>query len=102
MKGYIKVHRKIQKSSIWVDPFKFKLWMLCLMKASHSDTETLIGNQLIKLEKGQFPTGRDALEREFNAGVTKKNRVTGLTLFRWLELFEKLEMLTSKKLINIR
>lgn len=97
MKGYIKVHRKVRKSSIWVDPFKFKLWMLCLMKATHSGGEMLIGNQIIKLEIGQFPTGREALEKEFNEGVTKKNFVTGLTLFRWLDLFEKMEMLNIKK-----
>ncbi|MFV0395653.1 MAG: hypothetical protein ACK5LC_14915 [Coprobacillaceae bacterium] len=95
--GYIKLYRKIKNSPIWADPFKYKLWNLCLMKATHTEQKYLIGNSVITLNKGQFVTGRNALESEFNDGASKKNTIDGLTLMRWLDLFADLEMLNIKK-----
>lgn len=95
--GYVKLYRQIEETSIWVDSDKFKLWIYCLLKASHTDSKTIVGNQEIELSSGQFITGRNALEAEFNKGVPKEKRVSGLTLVRWLELFEKMEMLNIKR-----
>ena len=77
--GYIKLYRQITDTPVWADSDKLKLWLMCLMKA------------------GQFITGRSALSDEFNRDVKKDRRVDGLTLFRWLSLFEKMEMLNIKK-----
>lgn len=95
--GYVKLYRQIQDSAIWDDPYKLKLWLYCLLRASHTDTEILIENQVMKLKKGQFITGRNSLEAEFNKGISSKKRVTGYTLFRWLKLFENVQMLHIKK-----
>lgn len=96
-KGYIKVYRQIVDTAIWADSDKLKLWMMCILKASHEDHDVMVGNTIIHLEKGEFLTGRDALECEFNKGVKREKRVSGKTLFRYLEMFEKLKMLSIKK-----
>lgn len=97
MQGWISLHRKIKESVVWTDPNMLKLWFLCLMKASHKDQPnfTMIG-QVIPLKKGEFVTGRDSLAEDFNEGVQKKNRVSAITLWRFLKRFEKLEMLNIK------
>lgn len=95
--GYIKLYRQIEETAIWADSDKLKLWLLCLMKASHDEQIQVIGNQTITLSPGQFTTGRFSIQEEFNKGVSKKKCVDGLTLFRWLNLFENLKMLNIKK-----
>lgn len=97
-KGYIKLYRQVQDSQIWVDPFKLKLWMLCLFKAQHEQQkEVLLGNQIVHLMRGQFITGRKSLEEEYNRCTTSEHQISGISLYRWLELFEKLKMLNIKK-----
>lgn len=96
-KGYIKLYRQISDTPVWTDSDKLKLWLMCLMKATHEGKTQVVGNQIIELKPGQFITGRTALYDEFNRGVKKDRRVDGLTLFRWLNLFEKMEMLYIKK-----
>lgn len=96
MKGYVKLYRKIRDTSIWCDSDKLKLWIYCLTEANHEDQIFLIGNQKIKLKKGQFITGRLKLESEFNRGVKPKKKITDSTLFRYLKVFENLGMLHIK------
>lgn len=95
--GYIKLYRQITDTPVWADSDKLKLWLMCLMKATHDKKTQVVGNQIIELKAGQFITGRSALSDEFNRDVKKDRRVDGLTLFRWLSLFEKMEMLNIKK-----
>lgn len=95
--GYIKLYRQIADTPVWADSDKLKLWLMCLMKATHDEKTQVVGNQIIELKAGQFITGRSALSDEFNRDVKKDRRVDGLTLFRWLNLFEKMEMLNIKK-----
>ena len=95
--GYIKLYRQIVNTAIWCDSDKLKLWMLCLLKASHDARDVITGNSIVRLDRGQFLTGRDALENEFNHGVRREKRVSGKTLFRYLEMFAQLQMLSIKK-----
>lgn len=97
MEGWVCLHRKIVDSVVWTDPNMLKLWSLCLIKASHKDNPTFsLAGQLIPLKKGEFVTGRDSLADEFNKGVQKRNRVSAITLWRFLKKFEKYEMLNIK------
>lgn len=97
MEGWIKYHRKITESVVWTDPNMLKLWSLCLLKASHKDQPNYsLGGQPIPLKAGDFITGRDSLSEEFNRGVQKRNRVSAITLWRFLKKFEKFEMLNIK------
>lgn len=73
-----------------------KLWIHCLLKASHAEHKLLVGNQMVVLEKGQFVTGRDSLSEEFNKGAKSDEVVAARTLWRWLKNFETWEMLSIK------
>lgn len=96
MTGWFKTHRKMKTSPIFSDPYLFKLWMLCLMKASHKEHEQLVGNQTVTLQPGQFVTGRIMLTNEYNYGATGKNCMKELTVWRWLKSLEKMQMLNIK------
>lgn len=95
--GWIKVHRKLLESPIYSNAGMLKLWIHCLLKASHTEHEHLVGMQLVKLKPGQFVTGREALAEEFNKGAKKKDVVSAITLWRWLLFFEEMQMLNIKK-----
>lgn len=86
--GYVKLYRKLMHNVVWQDPLKLKLWLFCLMKASYKKREVLIDNQIVQLDSGQFVTGRDSIEREFNRDMQKKYQVSGRTLWRWMKLLE--------------
>lgn len=94
--GYIKLYRKITNSFVWTNPNMLKLWLLCLMKASHSGNKFLFNGQEVHVSSGEFVTGGHAIAKEFNEGVSSDNQVVGRTLWRWLKKFEKEEMLSIK------
>jgi hypothetical protein len=94
--GWISLHRKVRLSAVWQDAELFRLWCLCLLKATHKPHKQMIGNQYIDLEPGQFVTGRDALAEEYNRDLSPSKKVKPLTLWRWLQKLEKLENLNIK------
>lgn len=95
--GWIKVHRKLLDSPIFNDPYYLKLWIYCLLKATHKDREVIIGNQLIKLKPGEFVTGRKTLTEDLNSGVKPKLKLNESTWWRYLNNLEKFGMLNIKK-----
>lgn len=97
MQGYIKIYRKLMDSPIWSDPYYLKLWMYCLMKATHKEREVILGNQVVPLEPGQFITGRTSLSEDLNKGMKPKQKLNESTWWRYLNNLEKLEMLHIKK-----
>lgn len=96
MAGWISLHRKLMDNPIYSNANMLKLWIHCLMKASHSGHDQLVGNQMVKLEIGEFVTGRNALADEFNKGAKKDDVVSAITLWRWLKNFEEWQMLNIK------
>ncbi|MFF2754800.1 hypothetical protein ACFVR1_13750 [Psychrobacillus sp. NPDC058041] len=94
--GWIKLYRKILQSPVFVDSKKLKLWVLCLLKATHTERKQVVGNQVIFLEKGQFVTGRVSLAVEYNKDVIGIERVSEQTLWRWMKFLEKEGMLSIK------
>lgn len=99
--GYIKLWRKSIDSAVFQDPELWKLWCLCLMKASHKEiwesADTV--KEPVKILPGQFITGRFALHRDY---YTKKvrNMKSDKTIWNWMQILEKLGNLTinsSKK-----
>lgn len=84
-------------SPIWQDPYYLKIWMYCLMKASHKEHEHLVGNQMVKLRPGEFVTGRKALADDLNKGVKPKQRQSEITWWRYLSNLEKWGMLNINK-----
>ncbi|OOP68827.1 hypothetical protein BWZ43_08370 [Heyndrickxia oleronia] len=96
MQGWVSIHRKIMNNPVWQDPKLLKLWMLCLLEASHKEHEQLVGKQIIKLEPGQFITGRFSLAESYNYGMKKNEKVNERTLWRWLKGLENDDFLTIK------
>ena len=97
MQGYVKLYRKTMCSPIWQDPYYLKLWMYCLMKATHKEHKQIVGNQLLVLQPGEFITGRTALADDLNKGMKPKQRQSELSWWRYLNNLEKWEMLNIKK-----
>lgn len=95
MKGYVKLHRKIMESSIWTDAHFYKLFNYCIMKARHDPVPgyEIWEKQDVTIGPGQFVTGRYALYRDYNKGVSEKNSIPAITLWKWLKKLEKMEML---------
>jgi DnaD/phage-associated family protein len=96
LQGWVSIHRKIMNNPIWQDSKLLKLWMLCLLEASHKDHEQLVGKQIIKLHPGQFVTGRFSLAKSYNEGVKKVDIVPEITLWRWLKFLETNDFLNIK------
>ncbi|AGR02064.1 hypothetical protein CAX72_13755 [Listeria monocytogenes] len=94
MDGYIALHRKIIDSWIWQDPEFYRLWSYCLIKASFKEREIFLGQQIVKLNPGQFVIGREKLEEAMNIGL--KNKRTAVTWWRRLQKLEKAQMLNIK------
>ena len=64
--GWIKIHRKILGDPIFQNEKLFKVWMYCLLKATHRDYEQIVGLQVVKLKPGEFIFGRIAAGKELN------------------------------------
>ncbi|MDA1477297.1 replication protein [Bacillus sp. CLL-7-23] len=96
MSGWIKLHRKIKENPIFANSDMFKLWALCLIKATHKEHDQLVGNQMVKLLPGEFLTGRHELASEFNEGVKPSEKVSSSTVWRYIRNFEKWQMLNIK------
>jgi hypothetical protein len=96
MEGYIKVYRKVMNNPIWQDPDLFRLWMYCLMKASHKERKVLVDKQEVSLIPGQFVTGRFSLHQEFNHGIPPRKQSKDTTLWSWLKKLEQMGNLDIK------
>lgn len=95
-KGYIKHYRKVMDSFVWTNPYMYKLWSLCLMKAAHERRKFLFNGKEVWLNSGEFVTGRDALTFEMNKGAKREHQVNSTSVWRWIKLFEKEGMLDIK------
>ena len=99
--GWVKVWRKTLESAVWQDPDTFRVWMWCLMKAAHAPNEILVGKQLVRLEAGQFVTGRfkaaegtglsekkvrnalATLEAMQNVAIKRTNKFSIVSIVKW-------------------
>ena len=83
-------------SFVWTNPYMYKLWSLCLMKAAHEKRKFLFNGKEVWLNSGEFVTGRDALTFEMNEGAKREHQVNSTSVWRWIKLFEKEGMLDIK------
>lgn len=96
MQGWIKLHRKLLENPIFNDPHLLKLWVYCLLKATHKEHKQIVDKQMVELQPGQFVTGRFILAEEYNKGAKPKDIVSDRTLWRWLKFLEGCEFLSIK------
>lgn len=117
MAGWIKLHRKIIDSTVFDNEKLLKVWIWCLLKATHDEYEQLVGRQIVSLQKGQFVTGRNAagkelkmtpsttwdylkiLERNRNIDITSNNKYSVVTIVNW-ELYQSDNENTDNKTDN--
>ena len=88
-KQLIKLYRKIMKSPIWENEKALKIWIWCLLKATHEEREQLVGQQVVELKKGQFVFGRKKASDELQMNEN--------TIYRYIKLLEKIRNDNSKK-----
>lgn len=86
--GYIKLFRKLLKSPIWENEKALKIWLWCLLKATHIKRDQLVGQQVVHLEKGQFIFGRKTATDDLNMKES--------TVYKYIKLLEKLQMIRIK------
>lgn len=83
--SYIKLFRKILKSPIWDNEKALKIWLWCLLKATHIERTQLVGQRKVNLEKGQFIFGRKKASEELN--------MTESTIYKYIKILEELQMI---------
>lgn len=83
--GWISLHRKLLDSAVFQNADLLKVWIWCLLKATHEDYELLVGLQLVKLKPGQFVTGRFKGAEELQLNPS--------TFYKYIKSLEKLEMI---------
>lgn len=65
------MHRKLLDSTVFQNADLLKVWVWCLLKATHEDYEAMVGLQVVKLKPGQFVTGRIKASAELNMSENK-------------------------------
>ncbi len=78
--GWIKIHRKLLNSLIFSSEKGLKVWIWCLLKANHEETDFYIGRQKIHILPGQFVTGKNTAKEELEMAVG--------TIWFWLKQLE--------------
>ncbi|MCP3032600.1 DnaD domain protein [Halobacillus sp. A1] len=86
MQGWIKLHRKILHSEIFENEKMLKIFIYCLTKSSHKNTESRVGRQKVQLEPGQFIFGRKKAASELNMKES--------TVRDYLKILEEDEVIT--------
>jgi DnaD/phage-associated family protein len=80
------VHRKLLQSDIFQNEKLLKIFMYCLLKASHTDYKQLVGMKVINLKPGQFVFGRSRAASELNMKES--------TVWKYMKLLEDLGSIT--------
>jgi len=88
MCGWVQLHRKLLENPVFKNPKLLQTFLYCLLKATHTEREQLVGDTIVKLQPGQLATGRKALAEA--TGLTEQNIRTAL------DKLKKLGILTSK------
>lgn len=88
MTGWIKLHRKLMDNPIFDNPNLLRVWLWCLLKASHEHHQQMVGLQVVDLEPGQFVTGRFKGSDEL--------KINPSTFYKYLKTLEEMQMINLK------
>lgn len=75
--GWICVHRQLVDNPIFKNDKLFRVFMYCLLKASHTDHDQLVGDSIVNVKCGQLLTGRKAISS--GTGLTEQNVRTAVS-----------------------
>jgi hypothetical protein len=79
--GWIKLHRRLIDSEIFTSEKGLKVWIWCLLRANHTDTEIFFGLKKIHLFAGQFVFGRDSASNDL--------KMSSSTVRNWMGVLKK-------------
>lgn len=117
MEGYIKLYRKLLDNPVFHNEKLLKVFIWCLLKASHSEHEQLVGLQKITLKPGQFVFGRLKAAEELHmkestvykymmmlqtygiCNIKSNNRFSVVSIVNW-ELYQLVEENCNSKSNN--
>ena len=80
--GWIKLHRKLVDNPIFKNDKLFRVFMYCLLKASHKEHDQLVGDSVVALKSGQLATGRKAISNA--TGLSEQNIKTAFSKLKAL------------------
>jgi len=92
MEGWVKLHRKLLESPVFQNEKLLKVFVWCLLKASHTEHAELVGLQKVSLHPGQFVYGRHKAAEEL--------KIKESTLYKymmWLKNEEILNIQSNNK-----
>jgi hypothetical protein len=92
--GWIKLHRRIVGKAFYKKPYYLALWVHLLLSANHAESEFMWNGSLLKVQKGQFVTGRKQLSEDTGIPET--------TIERILSFFEKDRQIGQQKTSKYR
>ena len=83
-KSWIKLYRNLLYSPIFENEKGLKIWIWCLLKATHIDRNQLVGQQIVELKKGQFVFGRKKASEELKMiSMESNNKFSVVTVKKW-------------------
>ena len=88
MSTWVKLHRKILYNPIFKNAELYQLYSFCLLRAGYEEGEAFEGDDIVKLEKGQFVTGRIKLSEALGQNPS--------TIYKRLKKLEKLGYIELK------
>lgn len=86
MAGWLKIHRQLMHSPVFENEKLFKVFMYCLMKASHKEHKQIVGQKVIVLKSGQFVFGRKRASEELSMSES--------TVWRYIKMLNDVESIT--------
>ena len=86
--GWIKIHRKLLDNPIILKPDLLQVFIYCLLKANHESNEFIFNNELIKVERGSFITGRIEMSKALKRSES--------AIYRNLKLLRKFNYISLK------
>lgn len=114
MQGWIKLHRKLLASDVFQNEKLLKVFIYCLLKATHSNYSQKVGRQTVELKPGQFIYGRRKAALELNMKestvrdymnilkddgvitISPTNKYSVVTIVNW-ELYQGVDEKTDNK-----
>lgn len=90
--SFIKLDRKIIDSEVFAHDGQLRFWLWLLLRANYKKSFAAIntgsGKKTVEVGRGQLLFGRNSAGSELG--------VNSSTLYKWLKMFEKKEMISSK------
>lgn len=86
--GWIKLHRKLLANILFQNAYALKIWIWCLLKASHTPRKYLMGITQIEITEGSFIFGSFVAKEELKISIP--------TIWRWLRFLEREKQLVIK------